>query len=469
MVINSVKIDNKPLSSKIIRWSTLVLGIILFVFCLITLIVVQIRFTDEQDEHLRYEANFIIKSISFNNGQLALDPKIEWEEKHHMEETENPIKILIFNKDRSLFYYTEGLVDTSFANENLLETVNSSMVASVINISEEKIRFIVTPIIFNNEHHGWLITSMLVDRLNSVTRILITIYLVAFPFSLLITYLGSTITAKTAVMPIQQISEAARDIQSKNPNKRLPVPQTNDEIAHLAITLNNLLDQVENNIQNIRQFSQNASHELKSPLVLITAELEQIRSKIKDSSLSDGFYHIQNEVERMAKIIDSLLTLMKIDSKQSKIKKQTIWLNDLLFEEIARYRSKITQKNIKVDSTQIQSISTIGDPYWLSVLFANLIDNAIKYTEKNTAITMHLSKSSSNTILFWIADEGPGVKEDELKLLTKRFYRQQPKSDISGSGLGLSIVEWVVISHNGKMVIENIKNSGLKVLIEFPV
>ncbi|NHZ85559.1 MAG: GHKL domain-containing protein [Planctomycetia bacterium] len=171
----------------------------------------------------------------------------------------------------------------------------------------------------------------------------------------------------------------------------------------------------------------------------------------------------------MAKIIDSLLTLMKIDSKQSKIKKQTVWLNDLLFEEIARYRSKINQKNIQIDSIQIQSISMMGDPYWLSVLFANLIDNAIKYTKTNTAIAMHLSKSSSNTILFWIADEGPGVKENELKLLTKRFYRQQPKSDISGSGLGLSIVKWVVTSHNGEMVIENIKNSGLKVLIEFPI
>ncbi len=71
--------------------------------------------------------------------------------------------------------------------------------------------------------------------------------------------------------------------------------------------------------------------------------------------------------------------------------------------------------------------------------------------------------------MFWIADEGPGVREDELKMLTKRFYRRQPKSDISGSGLGLSIVEWIVLSHGGSMEIKNVERGGLKILIGFPV
>ncbi len=468
MDINSVKIDNKPLSSKIIRWSILVLGSILFVFCLITLVVVQIRFSDVEDEHLRDEANFIIKSISVQNGQLLLSPEIYWEEEHHMERAENPINILIFNKDRSLFYSTKGFVDTSFANENLIENINSNMVKSVIHIVKKNIRFIVHPIIFNNENFGWLITSMVVDRLNIVTRILLMVYLIIFPFSLLIAYLGSIITAKTVVRPIQRISDVARNIQLKNPNKRLPVPQTKDEIAHLAITLNNLLDNVENNIQNMRRFSQNASHELKSPLVLITAELEQLLPKIKDSSISEGFYHIQQEVTRMAKIIDSLLTLMKIDSKQSDIKKQTVWLNDLLFEEITRYQQRIKNKKIKVVSDKIKSLSVIGDPYWLSTMISNLLDNAIKYTAKSSNIIIGLEKKSYNTVLFTIEDEGPGVDKADIPLLTKRFYSQESRNNMKGSGLGLSIVEWIVNSHNGQMVIENAIKSGLRISITLP-
>jgi signal transduction histidine kinase len=469
MVINSVKIDNKPLSKKIINWSTLVLGIILFLFCSFTLIIVQILQNYEQDEHLRTEASFILKSISVELGKLHLNPSIAWEEQHHMEETENPIFIMIFNKDKSLYYNTQGMEDLSFANGYLVEEIYSKSVISIINISNNKLRFIVNPITYNNEFYGWLITSMATQGLNNTTKMLLTIYLIAFPLSLLITLLGSTITAQKAVNPIKQISEAARDIQANNPNNRLPVPQTKDEIAHLADTLNNLLDQVEKNIQNLRHFSQNASHELKSPLVLITAELEQMRQKLTDSSLSDGFYHIQQEVERMAKIIDSLLTLMKIDSKQSNIKKQTVWLNDLLFEEIARYQGKAKQNDIRINSNQIQSISLEGDPYWLSILFSNVIDNAIKYTKNNTTITLFLNKNSSDKILFRIVDEGPGAKESELKLLTKRFYRQQRNSNILGTGLGLSIVDWVVTSHNGSMEIKNVDSGGLQVSIELPI
>ena len=139
-----------------------------------------------------------------------------------------------------------------------------------------------------------------------------------------------------------------------------------------------------------------------------------------------------------------------------------------IFEEIARYQGKANQNDIKIDSNQIQSISLEGDPYWLSILFSNLIDNAIKYTKNNTAITIYLNKTSSNKILFWIADEGPGAKENELKLLTKRFYRQQRNSNILGTGLGLSIVDWVVTSHNGSMEIKNVDSGGLQVSIELP-
>ena len=229
MVISSVKIDNRPLERKIIRWSTLVLGTILLIFCITSLIIVQIRFTEEQDEHLREEANFILKAVSVRNDQLVLDPELEWEEQHHMEKSDDPIKIVIFDINKTVFYNTKGMDDTEFANDFLTQTSQPEAAKSIINIYNRKIRFIVAPIIKDNNNYGWLVTSMFVDRLNSATKMLITVYLIIFPFSLLITYLGSAITAKTAVKPIQQISDAAETYIKKS-DKSVPVPQTKDEL-----------------------------------------------------------------------------------------------------------------------------------------------------------------------------------------------------------------------------------------------
>ena len=468
MVINSVKIDNKPLSQKITNWSTLVLGIILFLFCSLTLIVVQIHQNFKEDEHLRTEARFILKSISVELGKLQLNASIEWEEQHHMEETDTPIFIMVFNKDKSLFYNTEGMEDVSFANDYLVEEIVSKSVISIINISNNKLRFIVNPIKNNNELYGWLITSLNTKVLNNTTRMLLTIYLIAFPLSILITFLGSTITAKKAVNPIKQISEAARAIQSNNPNLRLPIPQTKDEISHLAITLNSLLDQVEENIKNMKKFSQNASHELKSPLVLITSELEQLRLKIKDSSLSDGFYNIQIEIERMAKIIDSLLNLMKIDSHQISINRKIVWLNDVIFEEIERYRHLLNKKQITINSENVESISISGDTYWLSTMFSNLLDNALKYSPSNSEIIIELQRLKNDKILFTIRDQGSGVKEENIPLLTNRFFRQKDHIQVKGTGLGLSIVKWVVESHAGNLKIDNATNGGLLISLILP-
>lgn len=100
---------------------------------------------------------------------------------------------------------------------------------------------------------------------------------------------------------------------------------------------------------------------------------------------------------------------------------------------------------------------------------ANLLDNALKFSPENSTITVGLNSADQNTVDIWISDEGPGVQEDELDLLTKRFYRHNNVSNIPGSGLGLSIVEWIVKEHNGGLAITNNPGDGLKVTVTLPV
>jgi len=159
--------------------------------------------------------------------------------------------------------------------------------------------------------------------------------------------------------------------------------------------------------------------------------------------------------------------LAKADTERIRLDKKEIWLNDILFSEIERLLPVAKESNINLNVGHTISTSIKGDEYWIRIALSNIIDNAIKYSPSHSTVTCSMESNDSHSSLI-VTDEGPGVPENVIPDLTKRFYRSKDVSTIPGSGLGLSIVEWVIKQHNGSLFFRNGDPTGFTVQVRLP-
>lgn len=174
------------------------------------------------------------------------------------------------------------------------------------------------------------------------------------------------------------------------------------------------------------------------------------------------------ELNRIAKLIDDLSTLAKADAKQITLNKETVWLNDIIHDEVERYRKTASKKRIQIIPEDLLSVSVQADGHWLKVLTSNLLDNAIKFSPENSLITIKLLDNDPHYFKMLFIDEGPGIQEQEFENITRRFFRVDPTNNEIGSGLGLSIVEWVTHAHGGQLNFINNLDKGLTVSVTLP-
>jgi len=181
----------------------------------------------------------------------------------------------------------------------------------------------------------------------------------------------------------------------------------------------------------------------------------------------ENFLLIKNEIDRMSKIIDDLGIISRADHPGISLKNDPIWLNDVIYDEIDRFKQKAENKKVLLDCSELPSTTILGDENWIRILLSNLLDNAVRYTGSNTTVKIVLDQKDGK-FLFSVADKGPGVNQEELKYLTKRFFRSPSVKHLSGSGLGLSIAQWVAENHGGTLSFKNSVNGGLVATWEFP-
>lgn len=461
-----MKMPKLTLHRKIVFWSTLVVATILIVYSIESILLIRNKLGEDIDYRLESEAHEIVQTFGLQNGQVKIIHEFEWEEPHHISE-EDAIYIVYVDENRkeiirSKNYEGKASPVSSLSFDSLKTTFKTNLINNI------KIRFAAKPFRLEEKHRGWLITGMTFDGLKHVQSVILGVYAYIFPIAMLIAFLGSSVVARKALEPVLDISETVRNIHARNLNQELTVLDSKDEIAHLAETINNLLKRLRISFQTIRQFTANASHELKIPLSIVQAELEQLQKVDQDTLKNDSLERTKLELNRMAKLIDDLSTLAKADTNQIMIHKQSVWLNDIIHDEIERYRRNANEKHIALIAEQLPSVSVHADPHWMQVLASNLLDNAIKFSPNDSTIVVQIIEKDERFFELSVTDEGPGIHETEIEDITRRFYRSEPANNISGSGLGLSIVEWVAESHGGQIDFRNNVGGGLTVTLTIP-
>ncbi len=269
--------------------------------------------------------------------------------------------------------------------------------------------------------------------------------------------------------PLDEILEATQRLGDGGSfGQRIPDSDRPDIFGDLATAINQTLDRMERLLRAQQQFLADVSHELRTPLTAVRGNADLMRqAKTYDD---ESIMVIQEESARMGRLVDDLLLLARADTGGLPMRQERVQLDDLFFEVFRKMRVLQKKTRVTLAVKEIDQVAVIGDPDRLDQVMINLVDNAIKYTTAGGTVDMSLSQADGMAQLV-ISDSGIGIPEEDVPYIFNRFYRVDKARARAqgGSGLGLSIVEWIVDAHQGKIEVESEVGVGTTFTVYLPI
>lgn len=282
----------------------------------------------------------------------------------------------------------------------------------------------------------------------------------------------SLFISKLFTKPIASLNDGIAEMSRGDFSYRVKI-KNRSEFGQLAEAFNSMCERIENLDKTRSQFVSNASHELKTPLSTIKILIETLMyeknppREMLDEFLSD----INKEIDRLNNVINDLLTLVSLDSKDTKPPVfAAIQLSEVLSENVRRLAPLARERGIEMSAVMKEQVTVDGDVSRLTQVFYNLIDNAIKYTPRGGTIKIELAKSDAMARVR-VIDSGIGIPAADLPHVFDRFYRvdKARSRGTGGTGLGLSIVKQIVLLHNGKIDVTSEVEKGSTFTVELPI
>jgi heavy metal sensor kinase len=306
----------------------------------------------------------------------------------------------------------------------------------------------------------------LTQDLRSLTLVL----LLGLPVGVLAAVLGGYSLARRALAPLDRMTERARTINAERLQDRLPVDNPQDELGRLATVFNHTLSRLESSFEQMRRFTSDASHELRTPLTAIRSVGEVgLRGRREEGAYREIIGSMLEEADRLALLVDRLLTLSRADAGRGKLSTDAVDLSTLA-SEVTEQLDVLADEKHQALHLDIKAQPTwIGDRLVLRQALLNLVDNAIKYSPEGAHITVRVDQQSDDAILE-VSDTGPGIPEELQPRIFDRFYRvdESRSRNNGGTGLGLSIAKWAVEVNGGHLTLESRNGNGCTFRITLP-
>lgn len=294
------------------------------------------------------------------------------------------------------------------------------------------------------------------------------IFWLIIPCYLLLAALGSYFLAKRAMQPIRRITDTVRSINGKAWSGRTHDIQSRDEVGELAETFNEMMDELEISYERERQFTSDASHELRTPITVIRACAEEAL-ETEDAEVSrENLLAIQNETEKMTRMITQLLFLSRGYEGRLHFDPEEISLYDMAASVSEELATEAKKKAITIHNRVPEETVLTADQSLFTNLLVNLIGNAVKYGKEGGNVWID-AKTEGDDLFLTVADDGIGISEEDLPHIFDRFYRADAARDRSGSGLGLSICKWIVQMHGGTIRAVSKAGEGSSFFVQMPV
>ena len=291
---------------------------------------------------------------------------------------------------------------------------------------------------------------------------LVQLFVLAVPILGLLVGGVTFFTAGRVLEPVGRIRTQAEGIGGETLGERVPVPESGDEIHDLAVTMNSMLDRLEAHERSLRQFSADASHELKSPIANVRALVDT--TELNDPEWSQVRSRLTGETDRLRDLVDNLLFLAASSGGRRRRPPAPVDLDDLVFDEAELLASTSA---VSVDLSGIEPVQVLGDRGDLQRLVRNLADNAARHASGRVRFT---TSTSGSTVELRVADDGDGIAEEDRGRVFERFTRldEARARDDGGSGLGLSIVRQIAEYHDGSITVGTADLGGAEFRVVLP-
>ncbi|MDT0643097.1 HAMP domain-containing sensor histidine kinase [Zunongwangia sp. F363] len=452
--------------SRVALYYMLATALVIAIAFFTVFILVKSTIYQNLDEDLSYEAAMHLRETGLENGKPVFLDREEWEEREHREVQVNPVFVQIM--DSTGRYISDK--SPNLKEDKLLffpKKENGSHFNTYL--KDQLIRQVQVRFSENGKNYGYIITAMSFEASQEIISRLAWILIICYPVILFGLFFISRFLAGRSIKPITEITRTTNRISRYHLNERVSLPENKDELFDLSFSINELLDRIEQALERERQFTSDASHELRTPIASIRGNLEVlIRKERSKAEYENTIKYSLSEIDRMSVIIEQLLSLARYDKKAVNKTEEHIEIVTILDEIISLHSGELKAKNLKL----IFNAENAGEFYvhyhYAFAILNNIIGNATKYSYNNSTLTIQLTKNN-DTLLCKITDEGIGIKQEDLDKIFNPFYRSSAleHSEIKGSGLGLSIVQKAAEAIEAEIKVTSTKDKGSSFSVVF--
>jgi two-component system OmpR family sensor kinase len=389
---------------------------------------------------------------------------------------------LVYDKDDRQIYSSVGIRQLSDEDRLAIDRAAVHMVPGTEGT--------VVPVSETNFGGGLILASEPDSALRFITRVvagvpttlieltpsvLIGTMIVVFPFLILASIGVSYAIAGQAIEPIEQIiNEVEAITDGRSLHRRLPSDLGSEELSRLGTTLNAMVGRLETSFGALRRFTADASHELKTPLTVLRADVERaMHPNAAGGEAMQAWAEALQETARMSDLVDSLLTLARADEGRFDIHREPVALGPLVRDVFETAVILGEHAGQSVSMSVLEEAMVDGDARRLRQLFLNIITNAIKYTPRGGKVELSLSRRVGDEVAFTVRDTGIGISAADLPYVFDRFWRadraRSRGSERSGFGLGLAISQWIAQAHGGRVTAQSRLGRGSVFTVVLPM
>lgn len=364
---------------------------------------------------------------------------------------------------------TDTLLNRLQMNEDMLDAGNNP-VWQTMAWNDTNYRILVSPIppVSAQGNRQLIVMASLAETEAWLTgfRNLLFIFV---PVSLLLAGVSGRFLAGRALAPVKELTQTAQDISFGSLHQRVPIGTSNDEVAKLAATFNDMIDRLQGAFTSQRNFITDASHDLRTPLTIIRAELELLLHRPDITpDVEKSVQHSLNEIEKLTLLANDLLLLAKAESRHFDSPQMKERLDELLVDCVGNLNRLAERKATLLNIRIYDPVEIDCDPPKLRRAFTNLIENAITYSPDCSRVSIELITLDPD-VQIKITDNGPGIPAQDLPHIFDRFYRSDRSRNTQGSGLGLAIAKAVIDAHKGHIEVYSEVNVGTRVTVTLPM
>jgi heavy metal sensor kinase len=449
-----------PIRIRLTVWYLVVFTVALCAFGLSVWTLVRQRLYSEVSEQLASR----VSSVEHYMAAQGVNPSVEHmrgELKEEYDSEDEGVWLQIVDQDGEWMYRSQGM-QGAFPTVTLPQKAAAHGKLWSAKVGHNHLRVLEKPVTVSDRMYT-IQTAVVTNGVRRTLHNLRTVFFLLAPAFILIAAFGSYYMSRRALATVDEITAMARSINDRNLDSRLPALKTNDELQRLSDTLNQMLTRIEGSFKRTRQFTADASHELRTPVSLIRTEAElALRKSRSEEEYRNALSHIHTESVRTSELIESLLTLARADSGADVLQLRSLRYMEFLREVAIEWEPMFAAAGLKFESSLLPNeVLVNADEATLRRLLIILLDNARKNTPESGKVILRAQRENGRVTVS-IEDTGVGIEARDLPRIFDRFYRVDKvrSRSVGGVGLGLSLAKWIADQHHTKIAVVSTPGKG---------